>query len=101
VARFAPHNRIELYGAEGTLLYDLETDEIQGARGGDAGLRVIPIPDAEARPWTVEQDFIAAIREGMAVEPSFHDGLKYMEFTEAVWRTAETGRTVSLPLDAP
>jgi predicted dehydrogenase len=99
VARFAPHNRIELYGAEGTLLYDLETDEIQGARAGEAGLRVIPIIEAEARPWTVEHDFIAAIREGRAVEPSFYDGLKYMEFTKAVWRAAETGRSVSLPLD--
>jgi predicted dehydrogenase len=99
VARFAPHNRIELYGSEGTLLYDLETDEIRGARAGDPAPRIIPIPEAEARPWTVEQDFITAIREGKPVEPSFHDGLKYMEFTEAVWRAAETGRSVSLPLD--
>jgi predicted dehydrogenase len=98
VARFAPHNRIELYGAEGTLLYDLDTDEIRGARAGDAGLRPIPIPPEEARPWTVERDFIAAIREGRPVEPSFADGVRYMEFTEAVWRAAETGRTVELPL---
>jgi predicted dehydrogenase len=98
VARFALHNRVQLYGSEGTLIYDLETDAIQGARAGDTALRAIPIPPEEARPWSVERDFIAAIREGRPVEPSFADGVRYMEFTEAVGRAAETGQSVSLPL---
>jgi predicted dehydrogenase len=100
VARSAPHNRIELYGSEGTLIYDLQTDEILGARAGDAGLRPIPIPRETAREWTVEQEFIDGIREGKPVEPSFYDGVKYMEFTEAVARAAETGRAVELPFEA-
>lgn len=99
VARFAPQNTIQIYGSEGTLVYDLQTDEIRGARAGDNGLRTIPIPREEERPWTVERDFIDAIRKGTLVEPSFHDGLLYMEFTEAVWRAAESGRAVSLPLE--
>jgi predicted dehydrogenase len=46
----------------------------------------------------VEADFIAAVR-GEKVDtmnPTFEQGLKYMEFTEAVVRSAETGRTVKL-----
>jgi predicted dehydrogenase len=96
VARFAPANRIEIYGSEGTLLYDLGTEEIRGARAGDAAVAPIPIPPKEERPWTVERDFIDAIRHGRPVEPSFQDGLRYMEFTEAVWRAAETGQAVEL-----
>ena len=98
VTRFAPHNTIQLYGTEGTLLYDLETDEIRGARTGDAAAQVIPIPPDLVREWTVEADFVRSIREGAPVEPSFRDGLLYMEFTEAVYRSHVEGRAVSLPL---
>ena len=98
VTRFPPHNMIRLYGTEGTLHYDLDTDEIRGARIGDAEARPLPIPADLTRPWSVEEDFVSAIREGTPVEPSFHDGLLYMEFTEAVYRAAAEGRTVDLPL---
>jgi predicted dehydrogenase len=98
VARFAPANQVQIYGSEGTLLYDLGTEEIRGARVGDAGLAPLPIPPDEERPWTVERDFIDAIRHGTPVEPSFQDGLLYMEFTEAVARAAESGQSVMLPL---
>lgn len=97
VARHAPPNRIDLFGTEGTLRYDLTTDEIRGGRTSDAEARPIPIPPELAREWTVEADFIRAVRDGGPVEPSFHDGLKYMEFTEAVYRAAEEGRQVELP----
>lgn len=96
VARFAPHNTIQLYGSEGTLLYDLESDEIRGGRVEDPSAEVIRIPPELVREWTVEADWIAAIREGAPVEPSFRDGLLYMEFTEAVYRSAETGCVVDL-----
>ena len=39
------------------------------------------------------------MREGRnSVEPPL-DGLKYMEMTEAIFRSIETGQTVTLPLD--
>jgi predicted dehydrogenase len=100
VAAHAPANRIELYGTAATLVYDLGSDEIRGARVGEEGLRPVEVPPSLARPWTVEADFIRAIREGGPVEPSFADGAKYMEFTEAVYRSAESGRTIDLPLPA-
>lgn len=93
-----PANAIRLYGSEGTIQYDLTTDEITGARRGDAALSPIPVPASEACEWTVEADFVRAIREGGPAEPSFADGVLYMEFTEAVYRSAESGRTVELPL---
>jgi predicted dehydrogenase len=98
VTRFAPHNSIQLYGTEGTLLYDLDTDEIRGARSGDAEAQTLNLPPELVQEWTVEADFVRAIREGGPVEPSFHDGLLYMEFTEAVYRSHRSGCRVTLPL---
>ena len=95
VARHAPHNVIEMYGTEGTIHYDLDTDEVRTGRK-DGPLETLHWPPEADRPWTVEEDFVRAIREGAAVEPSFPDGLLYMEFTEAVYRAAETGRAVDL-----
>lgn len=99
VTRFAPHNTIQLYGTEGTLIYDLDTDEIRGARVGDPDAAVIPVPDDLIREWTVEADFIHAIRDGTPVEPSFQDGLRYMEFTEAVYRSHADGVRIHLPFE--
>ncbi|MBI3910043.1 MAG: Gfo/Idh/MocA family oxidoreductase [Armatimonadetes bacterium] len=98
VAPNAPHNRIEIYGTGGTLIYDLDTDEIFGARSDEQGRRPIPIPPGEAREWTVEADFVRAVREGGATEPSFADGVRYMEFTEAVYLSAQRRETIALPL---
>jgi predicted dehydrogenase len=99
VAAHPPDNRIELYGTGGTLVYNLETDEIRGARVSDSQLAPLDVPPEMVREWTVEADFVRAIREGTPVEPSFYDGLKYMEFTEAVYRAAERGERVKLPLE--
>jgi predicted dehydrogenase len=49
--------------------------------------------------WSVEADFIASIREGAPVRfTSFEDGVKYMEFIEAVSRSATSAQAVELPL---
>lgn len=96
VARHAPHNVIELYGTEGTLRYDLDTDEIVGGRASDAEPQRLAISPDLARPWTVEADWIASIRDGVPVEPDFADGVQYMEFTEAVYHAARSGAAVRL-----
>lgn len=98
VTRHAPPNTITLYGTEGTLLYDMTTDEIRGGRAEDPAPRPIPIPPELVREWTVEADFVRAIREGAPVEPSFQDGVLYMEFTEAVYRASSVG-ALRLPLE--
>ena len=98
VARLGVYPLIEAYGSNGTLIYNLATDTIQGGQNGDDALTEIPIPENEAKPWTVEQDFIDAIQTGKPADTTFAAGVKYMEFTEAVFRSVETAGTVNLPL---
>jgi len=106
VARHAgAANSFEIYGTDGTIRYMVGMDKpgqgkILAGKAGDSELKEIPIPADEARGWTVEQDFIAGVRSGTkSVEPSFYDGLKYMEMTEAIFRSAESGQAVALPLE--
>jgi predicted dehydrogenase len=97
---------IRLYGTEGVLFYDLSADRIFGAHKGGpqtdkpAALEEIPIPVQKARDWRVEADFVDAIRTGAPILlTDFATGVRYMEFTEAVARSAEAGETVELPLE--
>jgi predicted dehydrogenase len=104
VTPFGEAMGILLYGTEGTIHYDLHADRIRAAgRAFDspvgAPLRDVPIPAEKAGGWAVEADFIAAIRAGRPIEfTTFETGVAYMEFTEAVARSAETGAAVDLPL---
>jgi predicted dehydrogenase len=98
-AYFGGENRIELYGSEGTLVYPVASHRIVGARKGEGELRPIEVPADLVREWRAEADFINAIRTGTPVTPSFEEGLRYMEFTEAVYRSARTKRAITLPLD--
>jgi predicted dehydrogenase len=107
VTPFGQAMGIELYGSEGVLLYDLLADRIRGASrrrgqepGPGAALPEIPIPAELARDWTVEADFVEAIRGGKPIQfTDFATGLAYMQFTEAVARSAETGEPIELPLN--
>ncbi|MGI9147930.1 MAG: Gfo/Idh/MocA family protein [Chloroflexota bacterium] len=98
--RFAGSPRIELFGSEGTLVYEVRGDRIFAAGANETELREVEIPPAEQRHWTAEADFITAIRDGTPVTPDFEEGLRYMEVTEAIYRAARTGQTVRLPLDS-
>jgi predicted dehydrogenase len=97
---------IQLYGTDGALLYDLTDDRIHGAsrlRGAAPvsaeSLKEIPIQPDKARLWQVELDFVDSIRLGTPVRlTTFETGVSYMEFTEAVARSARTGLAVELPL---
>jgi hypothetical protein len=89
------------------LHYDLAGDRIRGAskqkgRGSSKveELEEIAIPTERARSWRVEADFVDAIRTGAPIEfTSFEMGVAYMEFTEAVARSARMGEAVELPLE--
>ena len=92
-AHHAGGMRIEAYGSEGTLIYDIDTDKIVGASHADSELVEIPIPREQIGRWQVEDDFVAAIRGQRAVTfTTFRDGIKYMFFTKAAYRSAMTGR---------
>lgn len=91
-------DRIEIHGTEGTLIVHVAKAEIFGARRGEE-LHPIPIAPNEARNWQAEADFIRAIREGGEVTPNFTEGLKYMELTEAIYRSSQEGKAIELPLE--
>jgi predicted dehydrogenase len=106
VTPFGQGTAIQLYGTDGVLYYDLLADRILGvsrthgaAPAPAESLREIPIPKEKARGWQVEADFLDSIRLGTPVQrTNFEAGVAYMEFTEAVARSARTGIAVKLPL---
>jgi len=87
-----------IYGSEGTIHVDGGLN-IYGGRRGDDKLSEIPNPEENRAFWRVEEEFCNAIRglEKITLTP-FEVGLHYMEFTEAVTRSAQSGQTVALPL---
>lgn len=98
VAHFGPGMQIHLYGSEGTLKYVFDgEDQLLGARRGESKLQSISIPADQAGGWRVEQEFINAIR---GIEPvqftDFATGVRYMDFTTAVARSAQSGQTVEV-----
>ena len=100
-AAFGPGHAIEIYGSRGALVYRLFSDEILGASEGSAELEPIAIPQEEERFQDTDAAFIRAIREGTTVSPDFEEGLRYMEFSEAVALSVKTGAAVSVPPSQP
>ncbi len=86
IAAGAPVERLEVNGTEGVLVYDYAKDEIRLQRSGSAAWESLPVPEALAREWRVEADFIGAVRDPGAPRPhpDFHDGVRYMRIVEAV-----------------
>ena len=91
-------NGVWIYGSEGTIHVDGAMN-VYGGRRGDEKLAEIPNPEEGRAYWRVEEEFCNAIRgtEKITRTP-FEVGLHYMEFTEAVTRSAQSGQTVALPL---
>jgi predicted dehydrogenase len=88
-----------LFGSKGTLHFDQSSNKLLGGKAGEKELREITIPPEKAGKWRVEEEFVNAVRGLEKItHTNFEDGVKYMEFTEAVYRSAESGRAVALPL---
>ncbi len=99
VTGMAPSSEVWLYCTNGTLRLDVQTAKVYGGRRGASQLREIDIPPEKKGHWRVEEEFINAIR---GIEPitytTFETGVQYMEFTEAVTRSAQSGEAINLPL---
>lgn len=88
---------IFLYGTEGTLR--VCDNKLFGGRRQDVELAEIALPQDEQAEWRVEREFIGAIRGEEDVRlTTFADGVKYMEFTEAVAISLQNQQTVNLPI---
>ena len=90
--------RLRIFGTHGTL--ELNSRQgLLGARRGDPELLPLPIPQEDRHEINDDLEFFDSIRLGTPVEhTSFEDGVRYMEFTEAVVRSSQIRESVSLPL---
>jgi predicted dehydrogenase len=78
-------NEIKLVGSQATLRVDVGLGQLF-LSGLDGGEKPVEVPPAKRRGWRVETDFIESIRTGKPVElTSFAEGVRYMEFTDAVY----------------
>jgi len=99
VTALAPATEVWLFGTEGTLRIEADALKLWGGRRGDTALREIPISAERRGGWRVEEEFVNAVRgKERVTRTAFDDGVRYMEFTEAVARSAAHGETIRLPL---
>jgi predicted dehydrogenase len=97
VTALAPPSEVWIFGTDGTLRLEADAKRLSGARRGERELGEIPIPAERRVGWRVEEEFVNAIRGREQVSrTTFEDGVRYMEFTEAVARSAARGQAVEV-----
>jgi predicted dehydrogenase len=80
--------RYEVVGSLATLSYDVNarTLAVTDRANRRRDLAIPALPDGG---WRVEADFVSSIRDGLPVTlTDFTTGLRYMEFTAAVWQAS-------------
>jgi len=97
VERSGARAEMRLNGSKGGLRLDLVKNELWLTRTGEPE-KLVEIAPEKRGGWRVEADFVDSIREGRPVRlTDFATGVKYMQFTEAVWDSWHTGgRRVTL-----
>ena len=97
VTALAPPSEVWIFGTEGTIRIESDAKRLSGGRRGDKALSEISIPAERRIGWRVEEEFVNAIRGREKVSrTTFEDGVRYMEFTEAVWKSAASGLAVDV-----
>ena len=93
----APAPEAWIYGNEGTLRIEPGAKRLSGGRRGDKELKEITIPKEQRIGWRVEEEFVNAIRGREKIGlTTFEDGVRYMEFTDAVAKSAASGQAVDV-----
>ena len=92
------YNNMAFFGTKASLKY--EGNDAYIATHEDKTWRPLEVDKDKEGGWRVEEEFVEAILDGKPVtHTNFSDGVKYMEFTEAVQTSIREGRRVDLPLD--
>lgn len=87
-----PRAEIRLNGSRGGLRLDFTKGQLWLAKRGEAE-QLVEIAPEKRGAWRVEADFIDSIRDGKPVRlTNFETGVKYMQFTDAVWESWSNGR---------
>ena len=89
-------NQIWIFGSEGTIHVDNEQRIFTGRRG-DQALAELANPREQQAFHRVEEEFVNAIRGRERVTMNtFETGVRYMEWTEAIYRSAVSGAAITL-----
>jgi predicted dehydrogenase len=97
ITALAPPSEAWIFGGDGTLRLEADAKRLSGGRRGDKALAEIPIPAERRIGWRVEEEFVNAIRGRETVaRTTFEDGVRYMEFTDAVARSAASGQAIDV-----
>jgi predicted dehydrogenase len=97
ITALAPPSEMWIFGSEGTLRLEADARRLSGGRRGDRELHEIAIPADRRIGWRVEEEFVNAIRGREKISrTTFEDGVRYMEFTDAVARSATLGQSVDV-----
>lgn len=95
VAAGAPDNGITVYGTRGTIRW-LPNDTATIAEHGKSFDPIVPDAGTD-RGWRVEEDFVNSVTAGASVRlTSFEDGVRYMRFVDAAWRSVHEGRGITV-----
>src|SRR5919204_2122087 len=97
VTALGPGNELWIFGADGTLRLEADARRLSGARRGERELREVPIPAERRVGWRGGGGVVNAGpgREKIS-HTTFEDGVRYMEFTDAVAKSLAEGRTVEV-----
>lgn len=98
VNALASGDRLEVYGEAGTMTYDFGTDVIRAGKTGDRALHEVELSPELEREWTVEDDFLAAVKSKgkNRPHPNFEDGVRYMRVVQAVADSRESNEWVPI-----
>ena len=97
VTALAPPSEVWIFGTDGTLRLEVDARRLSGGRRGDRERREIPIPAERRIGWRVEEEFVSALRGHEKItRTTFEDGVRYMEFTDAVARSAASGQALDV-----
>jgi predicted dehydrogenase len=95
VAAGAPDNGVVVYGTKATIRWHIG-DTAEWAVHGQPFATLEPDPGT-ASGWQVEADFVASVTRGMPVTlTNFTDGVRYMRFVDACWRSWQEGRRIEV-----
>ena len=95
-----PVHEFWLHGSKGTLHLDVDNGVLELAEVEKGGkFENVEIDHGHRGSWRVEEEFVNAIRGTEKVRlTDLETAVQYMEFTEAVARSAQSGQAVALPL---